>query len=329
MVDGCSSSDSSGSLSTPPATTTVDGLSGDIRADTTWADGTKLGGIIRIVEGVTVTIAPGAKITCSNPVQIQIGGTLKVDSQATHAVITCSSWTGVLVGAKGAVDANGLDLENAEVGIEVTTGAGNVSLKNSAIKNTVRPFTVRANATLTLDHVDATVPTTLGAADSSVAEVYGVLNASFLSYNSETNEGIMLKDGGNATISDSTLVSENGLDLLSSYSGGTLTVSYTTMTGAHCGLHMQGVKQLNVDHVTSADKNIYGITIYGADNVSIKDSNFTGSVAWLDLQGDHGPVTFNDVYRTGNAIVMNTQPANDTAAPTATVATAVPRANSQ
>lgn len=322
---GCSSSDSTAS---PGGTTgqTVSGLSGDIRADTTWQDGQELGGIIRIVEGVTVTIAPGAHIKCNAPVQIQIGGTLKVDSAATHASIACSAWTGLLVASQGSIDANGLDISNAEVGVEVTGGAGNVSFKNSQITTSTRPFTVRANATLTLDHVKASVPTTLGPADSSVAEIYGTLNASFIEYDSQTNEGIMLKDGGNATITDSTLVAANGLDLVSSYSGGTLTVSYTTMVGAHCGLHMQGVKQLNVDHVTST-ANIYGITIYGADNAAIKDSNFGGSVAWLDLQGDHGPVTFNDVYHTGNGIVQNTEPMTESAAATATVSAATPRAN--
>ena len=102
--------------------------SGDIRGNDVWKDGVQLTGVIRIFEGATVTIEPGAKITCSESVLIQVGGKLVVNSPgAKHATISCKRWRGLLVAQNGQLDFNGLDIENAEVGIETTKGAGIVN----------------------------------------------------------------------------------------------------------------------------------------------------------------------------------------------------------
>jgi hypothetical protein len=48
----------------------------------------------------------------------------------------------------------------------------------------------------------------------------------------------------------------------------------------------------------------------------IKDSNFMGASAWLDLQGDHGDIVFENVFTTGGElIVMTTPPKTLTKAP--------------
>ena len=127
----------------------------------------------------------------------------------------------------------------------------------------------------------------------------------------------MLKEGGEADIEDSTLEAKNGLDLVSSYGGKSLKLRYSTLRGAHCGPHMQGIGSLEIDHVTS-EENIYGITIYGASLEGphvIKDSNLAGTAAWLDVQGDHGPITFENVFTTGQEMILNTDPPTITKAP--------------
>ncbi|OJY26370.1 MAG: hypothetical protein BGO98_39125 [Myxococcales bacterium 68-20] len=303
----------------------VDTKVGDIRTNEVWKDGLKLTGVIRIFEGATVEIEPGAKITCSESVLIQVGGAIRVESSNEHASIACPRWRGIQVAQNGRLDIDGLDIENAEVGYETTKGAGTVNITNASILATVRPFLVGAGSTMNLTRVKATTPTQLGEFEVSVSEVFGKLIAKFLDYEANTNEGIMVQKGGEAEIEDSVLKAKNGLDLVSMYGGTSLKLSYSTLRGAHCGPHLGVSKdeekrppgRLEIDHVTSED-NIYGITIYAASVEGphiIKDSNFAGTAAWLDLQGDHGPITFENVFTTGEETILRTDPPTITRAP--------------
>ncbi|MBX3200982.1 MAG: hypothetical protein KF894_22775 [Labilithrix sp.] len=313
------------SCSSESTTPEVDTKIGDIRADEVWKDGLELTGPIRIFEGATVEIAPGAKITCHESVIIQVGGTLRVQSSDKHASIVCRRWRGIQVAQNGQLDIDGLDIENAEVGVDTTKGAGRVHVQNSSILATVRPFLVGAESTLNLTRVKATTPTQLADFETSVSEVHGKLVAKFLDYEANTHEGIMVQKGGEAEIEDSVLKAKNGLDLVSMYGGKSLKLSYSLLKGAHCGPHLGVSKdeekrppgKLEIDHVTS-EENIFGITIYSASLEGphlIKDSNFTGAAAWLDLQGDHGPITFQNVFTTGPETILNTDPPTITRAP--------------
>ena len=294
------------------------GVVGDIRSNVTWKTGTKLTGVVKIFEGATVEIEPGAKISCVESAQIQVGGTLRTRSSGAHAVISCGRWTGILVAANGTVDLEGIDLANTEIGIETTKQAGLASLTDARIENSARPFRVGADSTLNLTRVVATTPTTLRDFDVSVSEVFGNLVAKYVDYEANTNEGIMVMRGGEALIEDSTLKAKNGLDLVSSYGGKSLVVRYTTMNGAHCGPHIDASKDADrvptesfeIDHVTS-ESNQYGITIYATSttgNHVVKESNLQGENAWLDLQGDHGLITFSNVFATGQPTIANTAP---------------------
>jgi len=293
-------------------------VSGDIRASTTWRSGTKLAGVVRIFEGATVEIEPGAQIDCVEAAQIQVGGTLRVKSAARRVAIRCPRWTGILVAANGQLDVDGLDLENADIGIETTKKAGTAQVTNASLTSNVRPFLVGAESTLALTRVRATTPTTLRDFETSVSEVYGRLVAKYLEYEANTNEGIMVQAGGEADIEDSTLKANRGLDLVSSYGGKSVKIRYTTMTGSHCGPHLDAARtaektptgSFEIDHVTS-EGNTFGITIYAASatgSLVVRDSNFGGENAWLDLQGDHGPITFENVFTTGGATIANTDP---------------------
>jgi hypothetical protein len=313
----CSSSnsgtDSSGNTAPPKANERI----GEIHQNDTWKDGYKLTGVVEIFEGATVEIEPGARIACTTPaVQIQIGGTLRVKGGGARTVITCNDWRGLLVAQHGTVDVTGLDIVNAETGIETTNGAGSVTLNDTTITNSQRPFTVREKSTLNLSHVTATTPTTADVNNISISQVFGTLVASYLHYEANTNEGVMVEHGGSADISDSTMEAKNGYDLISSYGGTSLKVSYTTMTGAHCGIHLGPAHDdnqtvtgtLSVDHVTS-ETNLFGITIYAASTSgphSVKDSNFAGANSWIDLQGDHGPIDFEGNHVTGHANIIPT-----------------------
>jgi hypothetical protein len=284
---------------------------GDIRQSQTWKNGTRLTGVIRIVEGVTVDIEPGARISCTEAVQILLGGTLRVKSAGNHATISCPGWRGILVAKNGTLDLEGIDLENPETGIESTPGAGAITIKDSSISNSVRPFRVGRDSTVTATKVSVTTPTTLKQQfDVSSSEITGTFIAKYLEYQANSNEGIMALKDGTIDIEDSTLRGVGGYDLVSSYGGKSVKVRYTTMEGAHCGPHIAFSKDeekkptglLEIDHVTSRN-NIFGITIYAIDPNAphvIKDSNFQGITSWLDVNGPRPTnLTFQNVFVEG------------------------------
>jgi hypothetical protein len=292
---------------------------GDIRQNQTWKTGDKLVGVVSIFEGATVDIEPGAKIGCTPAAKIQVGGTLRVKAGANRAKITCPQWSGILVATNGRVELDGVDLENPEVGIETTKGAAETTVSESSITASVRPFLVGEGTKLTATSVKVTTPTTLGSYDVSVSQVFGTLVAKKLDYDAGGNEGMMAMRGGSIEIEDSTLKAKNGADLVSSYGGKLLKVSYTTLTGAHCGPHVDASKDADkvptesfeFDHISS--ENLFGITIYAVKpggSYLVKDSNLKGLVSWLDLKSDPAvPLSFVNVFTEGNQDSPNGPPA--------------------
>lgn len=299
--------------------------SGDIRASEVWKDGLKLTGSVSVYPGAVVEIEPGATISCAPGVRLIIGGTLRKAAGA-RARIACEDWVGIAVAQGGRLELDGLELENPSVGIETTEGAGESTLKDGVIKNSLKPFLVGKLSTLTLTSVKITTPKEVPDNVLSIGDVFGTLVASRLDYDAGPNEGISLKEGGSATIEDSNIHGTNGQDMVSAYNAKSLKLSYSTLTGAHCGPHIDGIESFTIDHVTS-EKNTYGLTIYGAGagpNL-VKDSNISGDAAWIDLQGDHGPITFENVYTNGGEVIQNTAPPNITKKSETPIANAKPR----
>ena len=235
----------------------------------------------------------GATITCDRCVEIVVAGILKKAAGA-RSKITCESWTGITVALGGRIDFTAIDLENADVAMNTTEGNGDTKLTDSGLLNSVRPFRVVPKSKLELVKVKAAMPAKVPDGVESVAHVFWSLKASHLDFDTGPGEGIMVKDSGEAVIEDSILKANNPLDLVSAYKAKSLKLSYATLTNAHCGPHMEGIDEFSIDHVTS-ENNIYGITIYGAGKGTISQCNMSGTSAWLDLQGDHGPVTFDNV----------------------------------
>ena len=301
---------------------------GDIRTNDVWKDGVELTGAVSIYPGSTVDIAAGATVKCSPGIRVIVGGTLRKAAGA-RSKISCAGdgWTGLVVAQGGKIELEGFDIENASVGIETTEGAGDSTLTDTTIKNSVRPFLVGKKSKLTLTKVNAIAPRTPPADTVSISDVKGVLVASRLEYDAGPNEGVSIKDGGEATIEDSRIYGSNGFDMVSTYGAKSLKLSYSILSGAHCGPHIEGVDSFTIDHVTS-EKNTYGLTIFaaGAGPNIVKDSNISGTAAWLDLQGEHGPLTFENVYYSGGKEqIQNTSPPTLGPKPTAPISGAGPR----
>jgi hypothetical protein len=301
-----------------------DTRAGDIRTNDVWKDGLELTGTVRIIAPAVVEIEPGAKIKCAPGAQILVGGTLRKAAGA-RSKIACAQWGGIVVAQAGKLELDGFDLENG--GIETTEGAADSTVTDASIKGALKPFLVGTKSKLTLTKVDVAVPSKVDDNVVSIAEVRGSLVASRLDYDAGPNEGISLKEGGEAVIEDSNIHGTNGRDMVSAYKAKSLKLSYSTLTGAHCGPHIEGIDAFTIDHITS-EKNTYGLTIYGAGagpNV-VKDSNLSGDAAWLDLQGDHGPITFENVHFTGGKeVVVNTDPPKLPPSAPAPIANAKPR----
>jgi hypothetical protein len=304
---------------------TPDTRSGDIRADDTWKNGLELSNTVRIIGPAVVVIEAGATIKCSKGVQIQVGGVLRKAAGA-KAKIACPEWEGIVVAQGGKVELEDFDLENPLGGITTTPGAADSTLTRASITKSVRPFTVGKDSKLVLDDVKATAPAEVAADVQSIAEIRGTLIARKLDYDAVTNEGLSIRDGGSAEIVDSFIHGKGALDMVSSYGGKSLKLSYSKLSGAHCGPHMEGIESFEIDHITS-ENNTYGITIFeaGAGPLVVRDSNLSGVAAWLDLKGPHGPITFENVFTGGgDALIAGTDPPTIKKA-SATIPGAAPR----
>ncbi len=217
----------------------------------------------------------------------------------------------------------GVELENATVAIALLDGAAESRFAEGAITSATHAFAVAKGTKLDVTKVKASVSKDVPSNSGSSSEIRGTLVASYFDYDSAASDGIIAKDGGSLDISDSTFTGTAN-DLVLSYGGSSVKIAYSTFKGSHCGMHIEPAASFTIDHVTADD--IFGITIYASGNGpnTVSNSNFTGSAAWLDFQGDNGPITFTNVYVNGQSIMKGGPPPTIMTA-TAPIADAKPR----
>jgi hypothetical protein len=318
-VAGCSSSEGGGGGG---ASTRA----GEIRGADVWKNDVVLTGSVVIAKDAVVEIAPGARVTCAAGASVVVMGTLKARASGSHARITCERWNGVRVESGGKLDLEGVELENPlNAGIAMVEGAGESRFVDGAIARSLKPLVLARGTKLTIDRVRITEIENVADDEIGISVVEGKLVATHLDYDALANEGISVKNGGELVLEDSTVHGKNGKDMVSAYGAKHLTVRYSTFRGAHCGIHIQPSDSFEIDHVTS-EENIYGMTIYASGNGpnTVTSSNISGVVAWLDFQGDNGPITFDNVFTSGD-IVMKGGPAPTIKKANAPVPDAKPR----
>ena len=287
-----------------------------ITSDETWATGKKINASVVINAGVTVTIAPGAVITCASGVSISVRGSLKASSVASHAKLTGTGWTGILVVSGGNLALDGVDIAGASTSIE---SAGMATFDHGALTGATTPFLVDVGGKISTTH--ASVASIVGN-----STIKGAFVASYLDYDKGANEGILAQDpSATISIDDSILHGSNGGDFVVSQSGTSIHVGHTTISGAHCGLHFDSVGKFDITYVTD-DTNSWGAMLYGSGNGpnSISYSNFANGSKDIDLQGANGAITMNHVYTGGKNSYVGSSP-TITNVETAPVALAHPR----
>jgi hypothetical protein len=287
----------------------ADARVGELHGADLWKDGLVLNGTVTIAADGDVEIAPGARIACAPGATLFVAGTLRARAAASHARITCERWSGLVVSAGGHVDLEGVELENGVLGLGLAAGARPSTFRDGAILSSLKPLTLAPGTKLTIGTSSITTPVKVAAEDVSISEIEGSLVASRIDYDANANEGVSVKKGGELDLQDSTFHGTNAQDLVSAYGAKHLSIAYSTFLGAHCGLHVQPSESFEIDHVTS-DSNVFGITIYGSGNGPnvVRASNFTGSAAWLDFQGDNGAITFDGVYTNGSEVMTGGPP---------------------
>lgn len=289
----------------------------DITKDVTWTSGTKLPASVTIEVGVTVTIAPGAKLACAKDGTIIVLGILTTASASSHASISCDAWQGIAVGDGGKIKLDGLDISNAANGLEMQPNSSG-NFDNGSIDGSQTPFLMGTASKLSVSHAKVTKPT-------GQSQIKGAFTASYLAYDKAGNEGLILGDPtGSLDIADSVLTGSGGGDFVVAEAGGKVKVAYTLITGAHCGFHFDKVDSFKIDHVTSDD--VYGAMLYGSGSGpnTISYSNITGVSTSIDLQGTNGAIVIDHSYIGPNASYKGTSPMINAPA-NATVAGAAPR----
>jgi hypothetical protein len=264
---------------------------------------------VEIPAGTTRTIARGARLTAGKGATLTVRGRLVVTGGGNARIgpaVAGDTWGGLIVASGGALDVEGLDLEDADTALSVETGATGASFAGGTITRALHPFDVARGATLGLRGA-----TVLEAKDSS--GVSGTLEASRLDYQkSGAAGGVIMKDAGAIfDVADSTFrgTEDAGGDYIISYGAQLVRVAYSTITGAHCAFHFNDVARFEIDHVTSGtevskvpgDQIAWGAMLYGSGagpNV-IKDSNFFGVDLDLEQLGTNGPLTITNTFTTG------------------------------
>lgn len=277
----------------------------------TWADGKQLSGPVEIASGVTVTIAPGAKITAATSATITIKGTLQAASAAgAHAKIAAATatgtWGGLVVASSGTLALDGVDLDNAASAIHVQAGNADAKYDRGTITAAQTPFEIDAGGKLA-----TTRAAVLGAKGAS--SINGDFTTSYLDYQKVASaEGLIAGDpGATMFLADSIFraTASGGGDYIVSNAAKLIHVEYSTITGSHCGFHFNAVAKFEIDHVTDGadaptgkvNLNSWGAMLYGsgAGPHTISNSNFMNSGANLDLAGKNGRLTITNTYTTG------------------------------
>lgn len=280
-------------------------------------DGTHLTVPLEIPAGMTISIAPGARLTADPGVTITVRGTLKVASASgRHAVVAPAQagmpWGGVTVESGGTLDAEGLDLEGTAKALQLKTGTAAARYDQGTITGAEVAFDIARGARLDTAHA-----TVVGATQASGVD--GQLHARYLDYDKAgLSGGIILGDPTAVLdVTDSRFHAPpafGGGDYLISLGASLVHVAYTTITGSHCAFHFDSVDRFEIDHVTagaeapSAERgqNSWGAMLYGsgAGPHVISNSNFMNREANLDYQGPNGPMTITNTFSTG----LNTAP---------------------
>ena len=271
-----------------------------------WTDGQMISASMTIPAGETVAIDPGATITMSSGVTITVNGTLTASSMATHAKLTGSGWTGIVVASGGTVNLNGVDMSGASVALDVH---GTAEYDNGTI-NSAAAFNVESGGALT------TKKSTF-AGNSSACNVAGSFTASYLTYTaagSSLFDGIVTTDpAAQLSIEDSMFTGPgpNGPlhDMLVSTNGGSAKfhVAYSSITGVHCGFHFDTLSEFDISYVNN-DSNAYGAMFYGSGGAgpftvsySNFDDNGTNGTHAYDAEFANGPIVFDHDHLNGQA----------------------------
>ncbi len=261
----------------------------------TWQDGKTITASVVIPVGVTVTIAPGAKITCSANVTITVLGTLTASSATpTHAKLTGTKWTGIIAKGKGTVTLDGVDITGATVAAIEDGSTTPAIYDNGTIDKSGSAFGVALGANLSTHHATVTAP-------NNYIRVEGSFTASYLDYDANGVYCVYTDNlAAKVFIEDSRFHggTSGDPDLLNSFGAALFHVAYTDITGAHCGFHFQSVDVVEIDHVT-----VHGVTngadLWGSSKIgahTITSSNFQNLALGFDEKGTNGPITVMGCY---------------------------------
>ena len=203
----------------------------------TWNSSTVLKGEVTIPVGQSITVAPNTKIVVKDGTRITVNGTLNAPAGLS---LTGKSWIGLVI-------------------------TGSAVISNFQESGASKSFQVGPNGSLTIN--GGTVSGIGGA-----SEVEGTLVADTLRYDKGDGGGINSNNGtGSIAISNSVLTGAGRStgDFFGLYGAKSISLSSSTMTGAHCAFHVLGVENMKLDR----DKiygNSYGFMMYGSSNVGIK-----------------------------------------------------------
>ncbi len=288
---------SSGGSGTPG--TSSGGSGATTNGSMTWSDGQQITSSITIAAGDVVTIAPGATVTLAPNATLTVAGTLTASSASpTHAKLTGTGWTGIVVASGGTLTLDGVDIAGASAALDVQGGAAKAEYDDGTINGAALPFNVEKGAALTTAH--ATVTTAMGG-----SQVSGAFTATHLDYDSNGYAGITTADpAATLSIEQSTLHGSGPFaDFLVSAGGAaSFHVAYTDISNVHCGFHFDAITGFDISY-TNIHGNAFGFMLYGSSGNATRSVSYSNVDNNTDYayaaEGNNGLITFDHCYVTG------------------------------
>jgi len=238
----------------------------------TWNSSTVLKGEVTIPVGQSVTVEPNTKIVVKDGTRITINGTL---SAPAGLALTGKSWIGLVI-------------------------TGSAVISNFQESGASKSFQVGPNGSLTIN--GGTISGIGGA-----SEVEGTLLADSLRYDKGDGGGINSNNGtGSITINHSVLTGagRNTGDFFGLYGAKSISLTNSTMTGAHCAFHVLGVQNMKLDRDTISG-NSYGFMMYGSSDVGVKTITNT-KIEKNNFGFDEGSTsTHNGVILISHSLISN------------------------
>ena len=261
-----------------------------VNADTTWSGAVVLTGNVTVMNGSTLTLAPGTTVDGGDGYWIRVEGTLSASNSdffSSQVPLTSGShgaglWTGIYVTNKGHAILSEVTIENAKTAIKVE---GYLSANKVTIKDSYIGINVIGSAditSLTAQHIDYEVLRNSGSLSLS-SGTFTDIAGGLWSTGTSVVDTLTLSQAGTGLRSTSGTLSATGIGFIdttvaiASQQGASTTVDSITASNVALFIDAADSDDLTVSSAAVSGQRL--LLANGANSFTVSDVDFEGSLS--------------------------------------------------